>query len=281
MTTLTATEALAKRDELVENGYTIVPGVMPKAMVDELRAWSDDLFTRLEVDPKVRYQGSDIHAWTPRKWTAMDREADQRDFPDPIAERIVDLPAQKEVCRRLQLEGLTPDDAVLILSKPGYGPPLYWHQDYTNWNSPAATTPWPTRIFLSYYLTDTTRENGCLRIIPGTHRKRHALHDILPDAHQEELQAVDDLSHPAFADYPDAVDVPLEAGDLIIADARIMHAAYPNQTPQHRTLLLMWHHAFRFPNRPSWWTGEIPEAVRNADPDAEYERSRTPKKYIA
>ena len=38
-------------------------------------------------------------------------------------------------------------------------------------NSPEAVTPWPTRIFLSYYLTDTVRENACLRVIPGTHRK--------------------------------------------------------------------------------------------------------------
>ena len=30
---------------------------------------------------------------------------------------------------------------------------------------------------------------------------------ILPDAHSAEMQAINDLSHPAFADYPDAIDV--------------------------------------------------------------------------
>ena len=129
-------------------------------------------------------------------------------------------------------------------------------------------------------MTDTTPENGCLRVIPGTHRKRIDLHDILPDAHEAEIQALDDLNHPAFADYPGAVDVPMAAGDLIIADARLMHGAYPNQTNQRRTLLLAWHDVFPFPNPPSWWTGEVPDVVKNADPNAKYDVSRTPTDYI-
>ena len=131
------------------------------------------------------------------------------------------------------------------------------------------------------YLVDTTRENGCLRVIPGSHRTRHRLHDILPDAHGEELQALEDLSHPAFADYADAVDVLLGAGDLLIADARLLHAAWPNRSDRRRTLLLAWHDAFSFPEPPSWWTAEIPAAVRNADPTARYEATRTPSHYIA
>ena len=39
---------------------------------------------------------------------------------------------------------------------------------------------------------------------------------ILPDAHRAEIQAINDLSHPAFADYPDAIDAPMKAGDLLI-----------------------------------------------------------------
>ena len=281
MPTLTAAEAMTKRDELVELGYTIVPGVMEQALLDDLRAWSDNVFQRVHVDPKYRYQGSDIHVYTESKWAAMGREANDKTFADPIVARILEQPRQSEVCRQLQLEGLRSGGGIIILSKPGYGPPLYWHQDFMEWNSPKAATPWPTRIFLSYYLTDTSRENGCLRVIPGTHRKRIDLHDSLPDAHEAEIQAIDDLNHLVFADYPGAIDVPLKAGDLIIADARLMHGAWPNQTEQRRTLLLAWHDVFSFPNPPSWWSGDIPDVVKNADPEAKYERSRTPSHYIA
>ena len=281
MTKLNKVEALDKRNELVEYGFTIVPEVMPESLVQQLGIWSDDILNRVTIDHKIRYQGSDIFVYTERLWTEADREVRPNHFPDPFAEKIVDLPLQKEVCSLIGLECLNPDDVVIILSKIGYGPPLYWHQDFMKWNSPEAAAPWPTRIFLSYYLTDTIRENGCLRVIPGTHRKRHRLHDILPDAHSAEMQEIDDLSHPAFADYPDAVDVPMKAGDLLIADARLMHAAWPNQTSQRRTLLLAWHDVFSFPNPPSWWTKEIPEVIKNTGVSYEsLARFRTPTSYI-
>lgn len=280
MTILTDAEAVTKRNELVELGYTLIPGVMPKPLLDEFRAWSDDVFTRMTVDPKYRYQGSDLHVYTAEKWAEMTRQTDEKNFADPIVSKLLDQPLQNAICRQMGLEGLTSSGNIIILSKPAYGPPLYWHQDFMEWNSPRAATPWPTKIFLSYYMTDTTRENGCLRVIPGTHRKRIDLHDTLPDAHEAEIQAIDDLSHEVFADRPDAIDVSMKAGDLIIADARLMHGAWPNQTDQRRTLLLAWHDVFPFPNPPSWWMGDIPDVVKNADPNVQYERSRTPRQHI-
>ena len=176
MPILTPAEALRKRDELIELGYAIIPCVLQNPLLDELHTWSHDVFERLPVDPKYRYQGSDIHVSTERLWnTQPDQQANERHFADPIVEKIIDYPAQREACRLLQLEGLEARDVIILLSKPAYGPPLYWHQDYTNWNSPEAASPWPTVIFLSYYLSDTTRENGCLRAIPGSHRKRIAM----------------------------------------------------------------------------------------------------------
>ena len=82
-------------------------------------------------------------------------------------------------------------------------------------------------------------------------------------------------------DHPDAVDVPLKAGDLIIADARLLHAAWPNRTAQRRTLVLAWHAVFSFPRPPSWWDGPIPDVVRNADPNATYEATRTPSSHLS
>ena len=64
-----------------------------------------------------------------------------------------------------------------------------------------------------YYLIDTNRNNGCLRAIPGSHRKRHRLHDLLPQR-AEEIRDVDE-SHPALQLDPDEVDVPVKAGDLV------------------------------------------------------------------
>ena len=273
-------QARAGRDQLVEQGYTIVPGLLADPLLGELQHWSQQVFDTVPVDPKYRYQGSDIHVYAPRLWEKMDAEPDQKHFADPIVEKIIDYAPQKQVCAELGLENLQPRDNIILLSKPAYGPPLYWHQDFMNWNHPEAAAPWPTVIFLSYYMSDTTRENGCLRVIPGTHRKRIPLHDTLPDAHGHEIQAIDDLDHPIFVDHPDSVDVPLTSGDLIIADARLLHAAWPNQTAQRRTLVLAWHGVFSFPQPPSWWTGDVPEAIRNFEPQFTCVGTRKPSHYL-
>merc|ERR1712032_748781 len=159
------------------------------------------------------------------------------------------------------------------------GPPLYWHQDLREWNSPVAATPWPHQVFFSYYLTDTTRENGCLRVIPGSHVNWHPLHDILPNAHEQEIrqlsQSIDETS-PVFAEAEGSIDVPMQAGDLIIGDARLLHSAWGNQTNERRTLVLAWYNCFHFPRAPSWWTEPIPPEIANADTRIQYRSSRTP-----
>lgn len=273
-------ESIRKRNELIDLGYTIVPGVMTDPFLSEVRDWTEDVFDRVEVDPRFRYQGSDVHVSTPRKWATVEREPTDQHFSDSIVERLYDLEEAKRVCDALMLEGTQGSDTAIILSKPPFGPPLYWHQDHMNWNHPESLAPWPIKVFLSYYMTDTTKENGCLRVIPGTHRHRISLHDILPNAHEPEIQAIDDLSSPVFQDHPDAIDVPVKAGDLVIADSRMLHAAWPNQTDERRTLVLLWHDVFPFPTLPSWWEGEVPEEIGNPDPDIEVERTRTPGKYL-
>jgi hypothetical protein len=274
---LTEKDYLQKRDELITLGYTVVPNILSQPFLDELRVWSKQVFDKVPVDSKYRYQGSDIHVSTQRRWDKLDNpERTIQRFPDPIIDRLVDWEPAWEASRNIGLEHETPSDTMIILSKPAFGPPLYWHQDFMNWNHPEAASPWPTKVFLSYYLTDTNRENGCLRAIPGSHQKRLPLHDILPPAHGPDIQAIDDLNHPIFQDHADAIDLPVNAGDLVFADARLLHAAWPNQTDQRRTLLLQWHSVFSFPNPPSWWTGEIPDVIRNADLNETYEPTRNP-----
>jgi hypothetical protein len=270
---LSPEEAIRQRTRLVEDGYCVVPGVLGDAFLEELRAWSDDLLARTPVPHKHRYQGSDIHVATQQRYASGTLPEER--LWSPMVDRLIDWAPAGEACRRLGLEDQRPDEGLIILSKPAHGPALYWHQDWMQWDSPASATPWPTRVFLSYYLTDTTRENGCLRVIPGTHLRRIPLHDLLPAAHEGGIQAQDE-SHPAFMDHPDAIDLPVKAGDLVINDARVLHAAWPNRTDQRRTLLLQWHSIFTFPHPPSWWQGEVPDAIRHADPTKSYPYNRVP-----
>jgi hypothetical protein len=105
----------------------------------------------------VKYQGSDFHFMTQRRFNAAGQPAQNADLVDPIVDRLVDWPEQSQACAMLGLEDRSSDETAIILSKPAGGPALYWHQDWMQWDSPASATPWPTRIFLSYYMVDTTR----------------------------------------------------------------------------------------------------------------------------
>ena len=92
-----------------------------------------------------------------------------------------------------------------------------------------------------YYLTDTSRENGCLRVVPGSHTRHNSLHDVLREPHSAQLSQARDMSLPEFSDRPDEVDVPVRAGDLLVGDARLLHAAHANETDERRTLITLWY----------------------------------------
>ena len=110
----------------------------------------------------------------------------------------------------------------VIISKPGPSPRLYWHQDCMWWDDPRAYGDFSPMIFLMYYLDDTERENGCLRLLPGTHRRWHRLHE-LGEAHAREVNRMDNERDPRFDDYPGEIDLPIRAGELVVGDARLFH----------------------------------------------------------
>ena len=137
-----------------------------------------------------------------------------------------------------------------VISKPPHSPPLFWHEDGRFWDDPVSYTPVPIQAFLMFYLTDTTPENGCLRVIPGSHLKRHALHDLVPESHtHDNRQYRDPDGNPAFARYDDEIDVPLRAGDFVAGYGSLFHASHANGSDTRRTCLTMWYYP-AFPDLP-------------------------------
>ncbi len=133
-----------------------------------------------------------------------------------------------------------------VISKPAGGPALWWHQDWWAWDEPCSAAPIPPQIFLMYYLQDTDESNGCLRVIPGSHRRRVDLHAQLPEAHSD---AVSD-SPVAFSRHAGEVPVPVRAGDVVVGDARVLHATHANSSARERTCLTLWY-APRFASLPA------------------------------
>ena len=231
--------------EIIDKGYAVVPGVLDQTILDELRTVTDELLRNYSAADreKYKYQGSNI---------AME-------YQHPVFARLIAWPRTIEALAEFGF-----DDprywSGYILSKPPHAPPLYWHQDWWAWDEPISADPVPAQLFLMYYLTDTRRENGCLRVIPGTHRRRISFHDELDEPHTDKSYHAD-VSSPLFRDHPDAVDVPVHAGDLVLGDARVLHAAHANQTDQRRTLLTLWYFG-RFHSLPE----SLQATVAGGDP---------------
>jgi phytanoyl-CoA hydroxylase len=132
----------------------------------------------------------------------------------------------------------------VVFSKPPQSPPTFWHQDFVWWNDPIALEPKARHLQSLLYLDDTSEENGCLRVVPQSHRKKHKLHDFwqckdLEESNQKtnHLRAYEDKSSLAYADLPDQVAIPVTKGDLILIDTRVFHGAYTNSSHCERSLL--------------------------------------------
>ena len=247
----------AKRTALLQEGYCKFENVLSFEMQGNLRQASDRLLDALprEQADALRAQGSLL----PTTGAPL--------FADLIA-----LPEALAALASLGYSHPTFSDGYVI-SKSGHSPRLFWHYDWFAWEDSYSFGPDPAQLFAMYYLSDTSRTNGCLRVIPGSHVKHNPLHDDLREPHSAMLSQARDLNIPEFSTRPDEIDVPVKAGDLLIGDARLLHAAHANETDERRTLITLWYqpdlHALPEPiqaqmadkvqKTPEWWPQEAQE----------------------
>jgi hypothetical protein len=260
---MTPEEALSKREQLTVEGCCVIDNVLSEELLEELRQETDRLLDSVDHPARWKFQGSDLHL-------------SGRDHP--FIDRLDRWQPAHDALEAMGLGDFRSRNGFIVLSKPPGGPALYWHQDWTQWNDPISAAPWPQYLFLSYYLVDTTIENGCFQFIPGTHRKRIPLHDRLLVPHAEESYFAPEDDSDLFGDQPGAVDVQVKAGALVIGEGRVLHAARANRSDRRRTLLLGWHD--RPATVPAYWTGEVPEAILQRDPEARYPHTRVPGIYL-
>ena len=213
------------RTQLIEQGYCLVPDIL-----------SEDLRARLEAATENLIAGQTAEQ-------AASFRAQGSMFPttsDPAFADLIALPSALACLHGMGFAHPTFSDGYVI-SKPGHSPRLFWHYDWFAWEDPRSYEPVPPQLFLMYYLSDTSPQNGCLRVVPGSHIHHNPLHDLLRAPHSKELGAARDLANaPEFTNRPDEADVPVRVGDLVIGDARLLHATHSNDTDARRTVITLW-----------------------------------------
>ena len=272
MTQRSQTIEVARR-ELLENGFCIVDGQLPDGTIEILQEWSDRWIQDTTHSPNWKYQGSDIHI------SGIKNQSKR--MPNLPKDEIVDMLIEhpRKIMDALQLTDLFSGGTFQIISKPPKAPALYWHQDWARWDDPLSMAPWPQQVFLNWYLSDTTAHNGCLRVIPGSHLKRMDLHSHLVKPHEGGGYNVAETDEWMFYDHPRAIDVEVKTGELVIADARLLHSTHPNHSTLRRTVLLGWYYR-NTSTIPLDWSQEVPQEILDREPHLRVEFNREPGSYL-
>ena len=115
--------------------------------------------------------------------------------------------------------------SVLFIKEPQSKSFVSWHQDatYMGIEPHEYITPWIA-------LTPSNPENGCMRMIPGSHKSPVREHD--DTFHEDNIltrgQAIEDI------DESTAVDLVLRPGQMSLHHARVIHGSRPNQSDRRR-----------------------------------------------
>ena len=233
----------AKRAQLDEDGFCIIPKVLSPTLLDELRHVTQDILGNLPVEHEQdnRSTGSMVSV-----------------YEHPLFAELITLPQAQEALRALGFSKAGFSSGYVI-SKPPKSPRLFWHYDWAGWDAPESYTTRAPQLFFMYYLTNTRPENGCLRVVPGSHLKDNDLIPLLDEAHSPDVLRAADPSRPDFSDRPDEIDVPITAGDLLIGDARLLHASHANNSDERRTVITLWFHpdTHTFGDRLQSFIGEM------------------------
>jgi ectoine hydroxylase-related dioxygenase (phytanoyl-CoA dioxygenase family) len=170
-----------------------------------------------------------------------------------------------------------PDIAVFatgyIFKPPHSDLKILWHQDGSYWPLEPMEV-----VTLWVAITPSTPANGCMRMIPGTHRMD--LHPLQTDRSERNL--LNSRIDPVLVDESQAVDLVLRPGDVSIHHPNIIHGSGANGSDDWRVNLVIryiptstritrspWERAF-------WARGNVVPGLNKYLPEPTW----TPEKYL-
>jgi ectoine hydroxylase-related dioxygenase (phytanoyl-CoA dioxygenase family) len=113
----------------------------------------------------------------------------------------------------------------LFVKGPGQPHYVSWHQDSSYWGLE------PDEVLTAWVaLSPSTRQSGCLKVIPGTHVGQNQLHEDSFDPNNQ-LTRGQAMVNP---DEDAAVSLALEPGEMSIHHVKVAHASGPNQSQTPR-----------------------------------------------
>lgn len=226
-----------------DNGYLIMRGLLPQRDIEALRSAVD----RLQHDAiaKIGRPGyfdnckhlskdwiehnEDHYVYRQKPDGAYSFHRIERGYTqDPVFAQVAMSPRLLTPAWQVLQRPFWPRAGNVVVKLPHEGAEVRWHQDipYLYWSSGGhpgkgrpETHPIPN-FNTDVYLEPSTRENGCLWAIPGSHRRGTVDVDKLVAEQGWYLQG--------------AVPLELEPGDVMFHHVALVHGSPENRSPELR-----------------------------------------------
>jgi hypothetical protein len=236
--------ASTERGAYAERGYFVRPALFAPAELEALRAAVERVHARVveaateggaaveRIDGK-RYQrllGSTIK-WEWREDALEIRSMEPFAHLDPaLPPLLADPRLWRPVADLLGFERVSLFTDKLNFKRPR-GAPFPWHQDSPYWAFGCAHVE--RLVSVQLYLDDATRDNGCLWMIPGSHRQ-----GMLPTFSDRGVlgRLYTDLSRFEHA-RPEPVEAP--AGSAIFFHGDVVHGSRTNRSRASRRAIVL------------------------------------------
>jgi ectoine hydroxylase-related dioxygenase (phytanoyl-CoA dioxygenase family) len=209
-----------------ENGFLVVEDVFPMDMIEEARAVVVDFVEK----SRAVTEHTDVYDLEPGHSPQAPRV---RRLKNPVAlHPIFNRMARSDALLDIVADLIGPDirlhGSKLNMKAAEYGSPVEWHQDF-------AFYPHTNDDLLAVgvYLDDGTTENGCMLMVPGSHRWEildHHQDGVFVGAVDLEREGVDASS---------AVPVEVRAGGISLHHCRTLHGSATNTSAKPRRLFLL------------------------------------------
>lgn len=196
--------------EYTEQGFSIIRNVVPADVLDEARAHVD---------------------WLTRKYPDLRPEHFHHPLirNDAFWARLVSDPHLVDIAEFFLGPNVACFTAHYICKPPFDGQPVLWHQDGAYWTlSPMeALTVWLA-------VDESTMENGCLRMIPGTHRLPLYKPSLRTDTPNMLFSAADEALVREWAGKRGIEGIELQPGDVSIHHPHLLHCSEANTSAKRR-----------------------------------------------
>ena len=205
-------------------GYLAVEQVLTADEVQELRCVTDEFVERSRqlTDHDDVYDLEPDHSPQNPRLRRIKQPNEQHSAYD----RTLRHPVILDIVAQLIGPGIRHQNTKLNLKSPNFGSPVQWHQD---WSFYPHTND--DILAVGVAIDEMTIDNGCLLVIPGSHRG--PVHD-----HHQDGVFVGAVTDAEFSD-DQIVPITVAAGGITLHHARTLHASARNTSAHARRLLLL------------------------------------------